>query len=486
MRQSIWLIVLILLFLSGVNSLKAQPNSLYYLKGVPQTKDLNPARPGIDQGFYLSMPLFSKLDLSVNSNNIGFNDLIHRGTGAQADSMVYDFKKFLSVLDVNNFVNESAALTLIEFGRKKGTSFYGFSWTEREFLEPFFTKNLANLIYYGNAPYVGTTYSTGYFGIAAQQYREFAFTYAKDVNKKISVGLTGKLLFGLAGIKTSGVNAVAGMPQSGDLLDLNATGKVFLSAPVEMQLVYNKGYHFSASEHYSTGKYLTNFGNPGLAADFGFAAKVSQKFEFSMSLIDLGFISWNKDVTSFAENNNFIFRGINLNTITATNMPPVPTDVSSLFIPLRDSLQEKFAPAQPNAKFTTLLPVKFYAAGEYKVNENVTIGAVARVRMLSNMVHTSYTASANAALSGSFSVSGSYSYMESTPVNIGLAGAYRIGHLQFYAASDNIFSFFNPTTATNANLRIGINLIYDDDAKPKKGVYQRHKKRTPVGCPFDQ
>ncbi len=486
MRQFIWLISFILLTLSGMNALKAQPNSLYYLKGVPQTKDLNPARPGIEQGFYLSMPLFSKLDLSINSNNISFNDLIHRGTGAQADSMVYDFKKFLSVLDVNNFVNESAALTLIEFGRKKGSSFYSFSWTEREFSEPFFTKNLANLIYYGNAPFVGTRYSTGYFGIAAQQYRELAFTYARDVNKIISVGLTGKLLFGLAGIKTSGVNAVAGMPISGDQIDLSAKGNVFISAPVDLQLINNNGYHALAINSFSASSYLTNFGNPGLAIDFGFAAKVTRKFEFSLSLIDLGFISWHKDISSFAENNNFIFRGINLNTPTVTNLPPVKTDVASLFIPLRDSLQAAFFPTQPNAKFTTLLPVKFYAAGEYKVSETVTLGGVARARMLSNMVHTSFTASANAVLSPNFSVSGSYSYMESTPVNIGLAGAYRIGHLQIYAASDNVFSFFNPTTATNANLRIGINLIYDEDAKPKKGVFKKHKKRTPVGCPFDQ
>ncbi len=485
MRQIIWAVVLFLMILPGKDGLKAQPNSLYYLKGVPQTKDLNPARPGMEQGFYFSMPLFSKLDLSVNSNGLSFNDLIHRGTGAKADSMVYDFKKFLSVLDVNNFVNESAALTLIEFGWKNKSGFFGFSWTEREFSEPFFTKNLANLVYYGNAPYVGTTYSTGYFGIAAQQYRELAFTYAKEVNKKISVGVTAKLLFGLAGMKTVGVNAVIGMPKSGDLLDLNATGKIFMSAPFEIQLVNNNGYHAFGVNNFDLSSYLTNFGNPGVAFDFGFTTKITKELEFSMSMVDLGFISWQKDVTTFSENNSFVFRGINLNTVTATNKPPITTDVSSLFIPLRDSLQAAFFPAQPNSKFTTLLPVKLYAAGEYKLNEEITLGGVARVRMLNNMVHTSFTASVNTALSRNFSLSGSYSYMEATPVNIGLAGAYRIGHVQLYAASDNVFSFFNPTTATNSNLRVGINFIYNDEAKQRKGVYQRHKKRTAPGCPFE-
>jgi hypothetical protein len=486
MRQFILLFGVIFLILSGTGSLKAQPNSLYFLKGVPQTKDLNPARPGIKKGYYISMPLFSKLDLSINSNNISFNDLIHKGTGAQADSMVYDFKKFLSVLDENNFVNESVALTLIEFGWKKEDNFYGFSWTEREYSEPFFTKSLANLIYYGNAPYVGTTYSTGYSGIVAQHYREFAFTYSKELNKKMNVGITGKLLFGLAGLKTSGVNIVAGMPKSGDQIDLNATGKVYMSAPVEILLTNNNGNQLHYVNNYSLGSYLTNFGNPGLAVDLGIATKVTRNFEFSMSLVDLGFISWMKDITSFSENGNFLYRGINLDTQTPTNNPPVVTNISSLIYSVRDSLQDAFVPDQPNKKFMTILPVKFYAAGEYKLNEQISMGGVARVRMLNNFVHTSVTASANAAISRNFSISGSYSYMESTPVNIGLAAAYRIGHVQLYAASDNISSFFNPTTATNANLRIGINLIYKDEERSQKGIYKNKKKKTPVGCPFDQ
>ena len=109
MRRLCLLIIVILLILVRSESLHAQPNTLYFLKGVPQTKDLNPARPGVERGFYISMPLFSKLDLSMNTNNWSYNDLIHRGSGVQADSLVWDFKKYLSSLDKNNFVMESAA-----------------------------------------------------------------------------------------------------------------------------------------------------------------------------------------------------------------------------------------------------------------------------------------------------------------------------------------------------------------------------------------
>jgi len=476
-------VILVMLFvLAASYGLEAQPNTLYFLDGVPQTKDLNPARPGIERGFYISMPLFSKLDLSMNTNNWSFSDLIHRGTGAQADSMVWDFKKYLSSLDKNNFLMESTALTLLEFGYKKGKEFYGFSWTEHEFAEPFFTKSLVNLMYYGNVPYLGSTYHSGYFGIGAQHYREFSFTFSRELNKKISVGATGKLLFGMSAVKTSGLNFEAGMPISGDQVDLGASGKAYLSAPVQLQFVNSQGYHFLARNTYDANSYFTNFGNPGFALDLGFSNKVSKRFEFSMSLIDLGFIRWTTDLSTFSENGHFLYKGINVDN--SSLKPPTTLDIYSLVKALKDSLEAAFAPDGATHAFTTLLPVKIYIAGEYRINDDVTLGGVARIRIYDNMIHTSYTASANARLSKRFSFSASYSIMESTFDNLGLAAAYKIGIVQLYAASDNVISFIQPSSARNMNLRFGINLIFQDEALQRKGVYNRKPARTSPGCPF--
>jgi hypothetical protein len=484
MRQICKLISAIILIISGSISLDAQPNTLYFLKGVPQTKDLNPARPGIEKGFYISMPFASKLDLSANTNNWCYNDLIHRGTGLLADSLVWDFKKLLSSFDDKNFVTESAALTLLECGWKNEDNFLGFSWSEREFAEIYFTKSLMNLLYYGNTPYLGSTYQSGYFGLSAQHYREFAFTYARETNRKTSVGITGKILFGMAGIKTSGLSFAGGLPISGDQLDLSANGRAFISAPVDMEIINNAGYHLLTKDNFNMNSYFTNFGNPGLAVDLGFKTKINRHFEFSMSLIDLGFISWTKDITSFSENGHFLFRGINLNTQTSTNSPPSTTDVKSLLLALKDSMRFAFLPVKSTSSFSTLLPVKLYMAGEYKLNEYASLGGVARVRMFDNMLHTSFTASANTAVSQKLSLSASYSIMESASDNLGFAAAYRFKYFQLYAISDNVISFLQPTTARNTNLRIGINLIFKRETKQSKEAYKRKPKRTAPGCPF--
>ncbi len=476
------LILVFLVLLNGANGVLAQPNTLYFLKGVPQTKDLNPARPGIEKGFYISMPLFAKIDISANTNNWSYNDILHRGTGAMADSMVWDFKKYLSALGKNNFLMESAALTLLEFGYKKRGNFYAFSWSERQYAEPFFAKGLAELLYYGNAQYLGSAYHSGYFGLGAAHYREFSFTYARELKKSISIGITGKLLFGMAGAKTSGLNLVGGMPISGDHIDMGATGKAMFSAPVDIQVLNNNGYQTITQDRFNIGSYFANFGNPGLAVDLGFTNKVSQKLELSVSLIDLGFIAWTKDINVFTENGHYLYSGIDLND--PTNTPPTTKDVRKLFSTMYNNMQDAFALDKNTNNFTSLLPVKLYVAGEYKLREGLTLGALARVRMFNNMLHTSFTASANARFSKNLSMSASYSVMESTYDNLGFALAYRIGPIQIYTAADNVPSFLMPTTARNSNLRLGINVIFQDPETKKREVYMRRQPRAAPGCPF--
>ena len=73
--------------------------------------------------------------------------------------------------------------------------------------------------------------------------------------------------------------------------------------------------------------------------------------------------------------------------------------------------------------------------------------------------------------------------MESTFDNLGVAAAYRFGIFQLYAATDNLKSMFYPSTASNMNLRIGINLIFQDEEKQRKGVYKKGAKRSDGSCP---
>jgi hypothetical protein len=475
-------IILVITMLSvGSGPLKAQPNTLYFMKGIPQTKDLNPARPGISSGFYISMPVFSKIDLSVNANNWSYNDLIHFGTGLRHDSLVYDFDKFIGKIGENNFVYESAALTVLEAGYKKGGNFYSFSLSEREFAQLFFHRNLVDLIMHGNYKYIGETYYSGNFGIGIHHYREFALNYARDVTKRLTVGGAAKILFGMGAVQTNGINIRGTSPANNEFLDVTATGRVSISAPVSFS--YNSlGEITSVSSfpNYTTGDYLSNFNNPGIAADLGFAYLVNRKLELSASIIDLGIISWNSNVTRLTEQGQFLYRGINF--IDHTQDPPVVPALRPLVDQLKDSIAAAFRPDNAGTGFSTLLPAKIYFGIDYKLGEAISLSGLSRVRIINNTVHTSFTTSANAIVSKKISLSASYSVMESTYDNLGVGIGIRISPFQIYAAADNMFSPFYPATAKNMNLRIGINIILNDESKSNKKTINRLDSNC--HCPY--
>lgn len=461
-------ILLLMILEGGSLLLYAQPNTLYFMKGIPQTKDLNPARPGISGGFYFSMPLFSKLDIAANTNNWAYNDLIHRGTGTRADSLVIDLDKFLGKIGKKNFVYESAALTVLEGGYKRGKNFYAVSLTEREFAEVFFSRNLVNLIKLGNYPYAGQTYYSGNIGISAQHYREFAFNYSRDVTNKLTIGAAAKILFGMGAVQTNGINLKATSPANGESLDVTATGRVNISAPVKF--IYSSFDEITSVNqlpNYTIGDYLKNFKNPGIAVDLGFAYRVNKKTELSASVIDLGMIGWKSNVTRLTEQGHFLYRGINLND--PTKIPPVISQFKTVIDSLGEVISNAFRPTHAETNFATLLPTKIYFGIDYQLNDAVNLSGLSRIRIINNTVHTSLTASANALLGNVLSFSASYSIMESTYDNFGLGVGIKTGPFQIYAATDNLFSPFYPSKAKNMNLRIGINFIFNDENSGKSG-----------------
>jgi hypothetical protein len=459
--------------------LKSQPNTLYFMKDIPQTKDLNPARPGIESGFYISMPLFSKLDLSANTNNWSYSDLIHWGTGTRADSLVLDLPKFISATDKSNFIMESASLTLLEGGFKKGKNFFALSLTERELVEFFFHKNFVRLINYGNYPYVGTVYNSGTFGIGAQHYREITFNYSRDISKKLTIGGAAKILFGMGAVQTNGMSVKVASPPTGEYMDVITSGRANISAPVRFNYD-NNGYINSVTNNFNAGKYFNNYGNPGFAVDLGFAYHVNKKFEFSMSLIDLGAISWKTNTYGLTENKRFLYRGIQVANPSMATLPFIQTLINQM----GDSIRDAFRPDSSHTGFSTLLPIKLYIGGDYKLNENISLSGLARIREYNNLIHTSFTASANVLLWKAISVTGSYSIMESTFDNLGAGIGFRGGPFQLYAASDNIISPFYPSKAKNMNLRVGINLIFNDREKESKGPGRRKGSNSNCYCPY--
>ena len=96
----------------------------------------------------------------------------------------------------------------------------------------------------------------------------------------------------------------------------------------------------------STSEYMLNFSNLGFGIDVGFTYQLNEKTNISASLLDLGFISWRKDVNTFASEGNIAYAGTGVGT---------DFDNPEYLSDLRDSLKNMFTPVGGEHKYMSTL-----------------------------------------------------------------------------------------------------------------------------------
>jgi hypothetical protein len=465
--KTIRYLFIIAVIISGVlsaNTTSAQPNTLSYMKGIPQTKDINPALYGINKGFYISMPGLSKIDLSVNTSGFTYNDIIHKGTGQYADSLVVDFEKFHDRLAKKNFLREMLAYSPLEFGFKVKSHFFGLSISEKLYSDQVFGKGFVSLIKDGNAAFIGQDFNTGKIGINGAVYHQLALNYGKELNDKLTIGGAAKILFGLAAVRTKTMNLEIYTPADASRLDIKAEGEVYLSAPVE--LTYDDdGMLESVSSEIEGADAILNFGNPGFAVDLGAAYQLNEKLQLSASIIDLGFISWKEQTHKLTQSGEFLYRGVDISNSLDNNAVDYENP-GDLFEELVDSITEAFDfLGTPDEPFNTTIPTKIYLGGDYQLTNALNFGGLARLRFGNGRMSYAFTSSANVKVGNVIDFSLSHSIINGKANMIGAGIGLRGGPLQIYLVSDNLLAAVHPTTTSYVNARFGINFIFGNSKK---------------------
>ena len=149
--------------------------------------------------------------------NFRYSDLIQKGTGNLADSLVLDFNRFRNTLDKKNYLDISGEVLLVQFGfvrtakdykvddeiKKRMRSYYGFGIRQRATGGLNFDKNYIELLTQGNGPFYDQNFFTGHARINSSVYSELSATYAREINNKLWLGLRLKYLLGGFNITTN-------------------------------------------------------------------------------------------------------------------------------------------------------------------------------------------------------------------------------------------------------------------------------------------
>lgn len=436
-------------------------STLYWMNGIPQSQYGHVAQFPHAR-MYIGMPLVSSLYFNVANRGYARGDLLRQGTNNQR---YWDVDHFLTQIKQYNLTQADVHLDLFSFGFLHERNYFSFSVTQKAKVRAGYTADLVRLATLGSMNFsaYGPAAELNDLSAAAIHYREISAGMIRQLSPGLSVGVRGKFLAGLAGafIEESDLSLQAD--------HLNGTTMVNANMQINTSRVDTSGIPSNFTGLY--GHNLSDFGNMGFAVDAGVSLKPSGQLTFSVSLLDLGFIGWEKQVE------NVTVTGIS--EVTAIDLENLFTgDIINNVEVLADTTDLGFTSASGFKGFRYMLPPSMLVSAGLEISHNQQLSLLTQAMLFNRKIYPTISMVYNYMPASYFGLAVSYSYVHLSYSNVGLGFHVSIGPVQFYLVSDNILSLYDPYRSKMANIHTGLNLIIGD----RNGKRKKHKNIPGLYC----
>jgi len=446
--------ILTALVLTGGGWLLGQNDlSSHLLTNSWQALNANPALQ--PQGIVVNLPgLYNNLWVT----NITFNDLVVDENGTQ----VLDIGNDIGQLGTQNTLRENLDIETIGFGIKIGR--LGLSLGHRLRFNALidYPKTLAQLIWEGNAQFIGQTISFGpSFDLTA--YHEIALGASYQFGENVQVGGKVKLLSGGSNLNTSRDNLRLTTSDDVYQLTMDADFTVNSAGTLSYDGLRAIGVNFGFGNF--SGENLLA-GNSGLAFDLGIAVKLG-RIQLLASALDLGGeISWEKDVTNYTLDGRYEFEGLDVGQQLLDN--------EESFGNVVDSLYNTYEPVETTNNYTTTVGAKYYFGANYELSDEIQVGVLAFTEDYQQARTAALALTGSVQFSPLLRVGAFYGLRNERLDNLGANATLALGPVRVLLATDNIITAFRSKDAHLANFRVGLNLVF---GQPKETMGQPEGNR---------
>ena len=464
MKTKIFSALILLMFCLSIVS-KAQNGTLYNMRNIPQSLQLNPAFQHSCKSF-VEIPVLSALSFNL-SIPFAYNDVIQRDAEG---NIVYDIDAFEDNLKDVNYIETNQRFNALAFGFKgKNGTYFSFNIsacfdTYLSFPKELLAFRKGNWDFETNKP-ISRTFNG--LGVATNVYQEVGFAMSKKIDQQLTVGARLKYINGSANFTTESSNITFIADEITHNLNFEGSNMTFrTNAPIETFDTDDDGKPDSLA--YVEGDYLENFLTNkcyGMGIDLGATYMLNPKVLFSASVIDLGFISWKSDYAKeYSGNTDFVYKGLDFSGFGAEDF-----DIEDVSTKLIDSLLGSFDYNEAQGNYTTPLRTRIFLGANYLLNKNLNVGILTQSILYDKKFHHGLTLSANANFWKGWAASISYSMMNKTYNNLGFGISFKGGPIQIYLISDKMpikfvketsTNFLIPYSTQNFNFRFGINLLF--------------------------
>ena len=419
--------------------------TLYHLRPAIQSNLSNPAFIPEFQ-YHFGVPGLSSVYAQYGNSGLRWNQIFSRRSD---DSLSIDFDGIGSNVKKKNNLSMRMGIQWINGGMKWKDFYFSMAISEYVDWTMFYNDDLINLAINGNGPYVGETLEAGPSYLKATHYREYAFGAAWDFDSQWNFGARVKMYFGKSNVTTQRLNASLHTAENTYYLTTENDILIDASIPKSWFDGSDEGFQLNSD-------YLFYNGNFGLGFDLGATYKLDDKFSFSLSVLDLGYMKFDRNFVNYSSNSvKWSFEGID---------PLQFEDMSDAQIEDRleqmgDSLINKFDIKESWTSYNIMMTAKIYAAATYQLSDIERIGAVLRSEIVNKTWRPAFTASYYRQILDDLGVIGSYTMANRGYFNIGVGAYYNIAPVQIYLVTDNLPGLFVPDAVRLATIHFGVNIF---------------------------
>jgi hypothetical protein len=417
-----------------------QEISLNFLRQAWQSNKINPA---IVQPWGLVLGDMG-LRTSQSFDGPNYNQIVTRQQGKP----VIEVARFIDHLDTVNTVRSDIEFSTFSAAYRlgKATISLGHALRHHGFVR--FPKTLPQLVWQGNAQFIGESVNLGN-ELQLTSYHELAAGLAFETGP-LTLGIRGKLISGISNASTDESYRSATLYTDPDVYQITLDGNYVLHT--NNTLRYENYSNLDANFDIGRLTFDRFFSkNIGFALDLGARLQLG-KADLALSVIDAGRINWDDEVINYRATQTWLYDGLDFSGAL--------TGEGISFDDALDTLEQLFQAEKTADSYSISLPRKINVSALWQFNTTWRAG-IAFVQ--ENFRRTSYNtlaAGLNASLLPALDLGVTYSVMEKRGYdNLGFNFTLKLGPVQLYGMTDNVVSLLKPGDANLFTAGLGAVLL---------------------------
>jgi hypothetical protein len=449
--KNIWL----LFFLLATNASIAQEGTpLQFLSGVSQSSTYYPSLQNKTEKLVIGLPFLSGIGANWDAN-FSFNYLF-------SDQFSYSFEKFYEKLQEPGDAISSINIPIVYLSYRRENQTFGFSISEKMLADCNFDNEFLNFIAHGIEDYYGKDETFGPISLKAKIYREVKFSYARQINNRLSLGAGAKVLFGKFYYDMQNLNIAVTSDQSANTMQITPIGNFAISGPLSIEQYTDS---LDIKTNLDPGDYFFKFKNMGLAVDLGFTYETQEGTTISAAVNDLGFTTLKDNTYDVTYDGSLDYSAQDFYQSNDTTNINTYFEPKEALLAIIDSLPYLASEKQVYDRRYEMLPVKINLMVSQKINQSMSVGLSNNYTYQKDNSNNFTSAFFYSTLGKHLELSTNlvlYNFEEIFP---GFGINYTTRSTQLYLATNNILKLVQPTSAKNLNLCFGVNFLFSTNSK---------------------